>query len=175
MAGIILSTTYLFYALYHKIKVNDVAEKSLAEAHIPFTNYMATPTPLNNFLWYIIARNDSGNNVGYYSVFDRSDKISFHFFPFNDSLLETVKNREDVKKLIRFSEGYYHAEKISDSLVFCDLRFGQTGGWDDGNAPFVFRYQLSEHADNTMVIQSGRLKASGSKSFNSMMKRIRGK
>jgi inner membrane protein len=173
--GLLLSSLYLVYALYHKAEVNHVAKESLRNENIQYTDFFSTPTPLNNFLWYIVAKKETGYDIGYYSVFDRDQKINFHFVASNDSLLSKVRHDEDVQKLTRFSQGYYVVEKINDTLIFNDLRFGQIGGWNSGKAPFVFQFKLAKEANNDVVIQRGRLQASGSKSLQEMLERIKGK
>ncbi len=174
-AGLLISSIYVVYALYHKLKVDEVSRNSFSDTKKSELNFLATPTPFNNFLWYIVAMNDSGFDIGYYSVFDKSEKIDFHFIPKNDSLLRIVKSDDDVKKLIRFSQGFYHVEKVKDTLVFMDLRFGQIGGWENGDAPFVFQYKLTRDANNDVMIQRGRMKASAGEALKSMIKRIQGK
>ncbi len=174
-AGLIISSIYIVYALVHKLEIDAIAKTSLRDKKIPAFNFLATPTPLNNFLWYIVAQNDSGYNIGYYSFFDHTKEINFHFIPRNNSMIEAKKNDDGVKKLIRFSQGYYHVEKINDTLVFSDIRFGQIGGWYTGDAPFVFQYKLTESDDNTMAIQSGRLKVFEGKAFREIIERIKGR
>jgi len=170
-AGLWISSLYVVYALFHKVSVDGIARTSLNNQHIAYSSFMSTPAPLNNFLWYIVAVNDSGYHIGYHSVFDHSGQVAFRYIPRNDSLLKSTDN---LNKLIRFSKGMYQLQKINDSIVFNDLRFGQIGGWDDANAPFVFQFKMSDNADNSMVIQSGRLRASRSEALRSMIRRIRG-
>lgn len=174
-AGILIATFYLLYALIHKIQIDQVTKKSLLAEKINYSDFMTTPTPLNNFLWYIVAEHDSGFSIGYRSVFDKEDKVQFHYVTKNDFLLSKKdKEDDDVKKLIRFSEGYYRIQKINDTLYLNDLRFGQIGGWDGRDAPFVFQFKLATDADNSIIIQRGRRMASGKEAFSKMIRRIKG-
>jgi inner membrane protein len=173
-AGLIISSLYAVYGLYHKAEVNTVTKQSLADEKIIYSDFITTPTPLNNFLWYIVAKNENGFNIGYYSVFDTDKQIHFHFMPINDSLMKRVKNDDDVKKLIRFSQDFYAIESINDTLVFNDLRFGQIGGWSSGDAPFVFQFKLARIAKNDVLIQRGRYQASSGQAFREMIERIKG-
>ncbi len=109
---------------------------------------MATPTPLNNILWYIIARNGSEYYVGYYSLLDVNSYISYQTLPRNDSLLSGLKNTTKLQKLIRFSDGYYTISKQDDAIIFSDMRFGQDGGWYNKDAPFAFNFILQEGVNN---------------------------
>ena len=175
MVGLIGCSVYFLYASLHKVHVNRVVEKSMEEEKTAYRNFITTPTPLNNFLWYVIAARDSGYDIGYYSVFDHSEKIRFHYIPKNDFMLSTVaKEDDDVKKLIRFSQGYYQIEKTNQSLVFNDLRFGQIGGWFNGDAPFIFQFSLSRNADNDIMIQRGRMRALEKKTIGELIERIKG-
>ena len=142
--------------------------------HIPNTSYLTTPTPLNNWLWYVLAGNDSGYYVGYRSVFDNKKKIVFTYFPRNDSFLNPIRENDDVKNLIRFSMGFYTVEKWGDTLVFNDLRFGQIIGWHDPKERFVFHYFLEREGGNTLVVQRGRFAKWNWETTRSLIKRIQG-
>ena len=172
--GVGMSTIYLLYCGLNKIKIDHDVRDVFRKQHISYKNYFTTPTPLNNWLWYVVAANDSGYNIGYLSLFDRERKIDFHFIPRNGSLLEPVKDHKDLQKLIRFSKGFYSVQKWNDTLVFNDLRFGQMIGWKDPSARFVFHYFLQHPADNRFVIQRGRFTGWDMDAFKALLRRIRG-
>ena len=127
-----------------------------AKQHIPHERYFTTPTPLNSWLWFVVAGNDTGYYVGFRSVFDSKPEMSFEYFPRNDSLLKQVNDHEDLQKLIRFSQQFYTVEKWNDTLVFNDLRFGQILGWQKPRERFVFHYFLQHPDENKLVVQRGR-------------------
>lgn len=173
-AAVIISTLYIGYAIFNKIKVDGIVNENFKKQSIVQQEYFSTPTPLNNFLWYIVAKNETGYSIAYYSIFDHSDDLSFNYYPQNDSLLYAIKANDDVQKLIRFSAGYYSVSQKSDTIQFSDLRFGQIGGWSSPKAPFVFRYFLNENANNDLVIQQGRIDASTSEGIRTLVERIKG-
>src|SRR4030095_15633603 len=114
---------------------------TLREKNIAYTSFITTPTPLNNFLWYDISSSDNGYYIGYRSILDKAKLMDVFFVSRNDSLLGDLKTDENVRKLIRFSQGYYSVSKSdSGGVNFHDLRFGQISGWDNPNAPFVFSF-----------------------------------
>jgi inner membrane protein len=121
-----------------------------------------------------VAGNDTGYYVGLRSVFDSKKEITFQYFPRNDSLLDPLKEHEDVHKLIRFSQQFYTVEKWTDTLVFNDLRFGQIVGWRDPREKFVFHYFLDEGYDNKMVVQRGRFAKWDKITVKTLLSRIRG-
>nr|WP_294907263.1 metal-dependent hydrolase [uncultured Lacibacter sp.] len=172
--GIYIPFVYLLYCTYNKLSINKEVKQVFAKQQIPHEKYFTTPTPLNNWLWYVVAGNDSGYYVGFRSVFDQKKEIDFTFFPKNDTLLHTVADHKDVQQLKRFSQGFYTVEQWNDTLVFNDLRFGQILGWHYPDQKFVFHYFLEHPNDNTLIVQRGRFKGWDNNEVMYLLKRIRG-
>jgi inner membrane protein len=172
--GVILPLVYLGYCTVNKISMNRNVKEILARQHVPYTSYFSTPAPFQNWLWYVVAGNDQGYNIGYRSVFDRDRTINFHYFPRNDSLLIPIAGQEDLQRLIRFSQNFYTVEKWNDTLVFNDLRFGQMIGWQDPGQHFVFHYFLEDPNDNRLVVQRGRFTGWNRDVLISLVRRIKG-
>jgi len=147
---------YLVYGVANKFTIESDVRRAFLQQHLPEGKYFTTPTPFNNWLWYVVSTNDDGSFVGYRSVFDKTEHIDFKFFPKNDSLLANFKNEREVVLLKRLSQGHYTVELNGDTLIFNDLRFGQMIGWQNPNAGFVFHYYLYPPLDNTLVLQRGR-------------------
>ena len=172
--GVIIPIIYLGYCTINKIKINNDAKEIFIAQHIPHERYFTTPAPLQNWLWYVVAGNDSGYYVGFRSLFDSKREMNFQYFPRNDSLLKPIADHEDVQKLIRFSQQFYTVEKFKDTLVFNDLRFGQIIGWKEPREHFVFHYFLQHPDDNTLVVQRGRFAKWDWNVAKALWKRIQG-
>ncbi len=172
--GLVLPAFYLVYCGANKMKMDSDVKEILQKQHIAYTRYFSTPAPLQNWLWYVVAGNDSGYQVGFRSVFDHKKEISFQYFPRNDSLLNPVRDHEDLQRLIRFSKQFYTAEKWGDTLVFNDLRFGQIIGWYDPRERFVFHYYIQHPHDNQLVVQRGRFAKWDWKVVKALVDRIKG-
>ena len=172
--GLGLSGLYLLYCLANKTKINTDVKEILQKQQISYTRYFTTPAPLQNWLWYVVAGTDSGYHVGFRSVFDSKKEIIFQYFPCNDSLLNPVKNQEDLQQLIRFSQQFYTVEKWHDTLVINDLRFGQIMGWQNPTGKFAFHYFLQQPADNKMVVQRGRFEGWNWQTAGIFWSRIKG-
>jgi len=172
--GLGLSALYLVYCLFNKAKIDSDVKEILKKQDIAYTRYFTTPAPLQNWLWYVVAGNDSGYHVGFRSLFDSRKEIAFQYFPRNDSLLKPVSDHEDLEHLIRFSQQFYTVEKWGDTLVFNDLRFGQIIGWHNGRGRFVFHYYLQHPLDNKLVVQRGRFEGWNEETGLSLIKRIKG-
>jgi inner membrane protein len=173
--GLTLCSFYLLYCVVHKFRIDDAARYALIHQGIHDNRYFTTPTPFNNWLWYIVAETDSGYYTGYRSVFDRGEHILFHYFPRNARLLLPYADHQDLQLLIRFSQGYYTAETSEQGLVFNDLRFGQMMGWQYPDARFVFHYYLQEPEANHLVVQRGRFANWDRESVMFLLRRIQGR
>jgi inner membrane protein len=170
--GIFIPLAYLMYCVFNKQSIDSSVRRSLAFERIHYTTYMTTPTPLNNWLWYAVAMRKDSFFVGFRSVFD-SRYTKFEGFPVNDSLLQPMKDDDEVQHLIRFSQGFYSAEKWNDTTVFNDLRFGQIVGWHNPRDKFVFHYFLRQPG-NRLVVQRGRFAKWDRTTITSMIRRIKG-
>jgi len=120
--------------------------------------YISTPTPFNPWLWYVVSKEKKSFQLGYYSVFDQSDSIDFFTIPKKSHLFPLAASQEAIPHLIRFSQGFYTLQQAGDTIIFNDLRFGKIMGWANPSSPFVFYYYLNKSADNSVVIQRGRMK-----------------
>ena len=172
--GLAVSAGYLVYCLINKTIINYDVRKQLAQLHIPYTKYFTTPAPLQNWLWYVAAGNDSDYYVGYHSVFAKAKNLSLQKFSRNTSFIDSMHNRKDVLQLIRFSQDFYTIEKKQDTLIFNDLRFGQIIGWQNPHEEFAFHYYLHPNIDNTLVVQRGRFAKWNWQVIKSLCYRIEG-
>ncbi len=173
-SGLLIPALYLFYSLINKAIINDDVKQLLAKQQVNYTRYFTTPAPLQNWLWFVVAGNDSVYYVGYRSVFDSQKKLSLQKFLRNTLMLDILQHDDDVQQLVRFSQQFYTVEKNQDTLIFNDLRFGQVIGWQDPQAPFAFHYYLTLGMDNTLVVQRGRFANWDWAATRSFLQRIRG-
>ena len=172
--GLGLSALYLLYCLFNKAKIDADTKDILKKQQISYTRYFTTPAPLQNWLWYVVAGNDSGYYVGFRSLLDSEKKITFQYFPRNDTLLVSVNDHEILQRLVRFSKQFYTVEKWHDTLVLNDLRFGQIIGWQNPRGKFVFHYFLQHPEDNSLVVQRGRFEGWNWQTTRFLFRRIRG-
>lgn len=154
-AGIAVPAVYLFLCCINKLIIDNKVEKGLQNRKLIVADYFTTPTSFNNLLWLAAAKTDSGYYVGHVSVFDTKN-VTFTFFQKRDELLSKAPDKDEVKKLKEFAQGYYTVEQWNDTLVFNILRFGQEAGWAYPTGHFIFHYYLNPGFDNKLVVQRGR-------------------
>ena len=172
--GLGLSSLYMVSGIAFKLFIDNAVKKDISSRNIAFSSYFSTPTPFNNLLWYIVDKNDSGYYTGYRSVFDKKTTIDLHYVYRNDSLLKYASNKEDLDHLLRFSQGYYTAERWHDTIVFNDMRFGEINGWNEPHPGFVFYYYLQYPDNNKMIVQRGRFAKWDKHVLGSFIERIKG-
>lgn len=172
--GLGMCLSYLLISVYNKVIVERDVARALNTQQVKYNRFFTTPTPLNNLLWFVVAEDDSGFNIGYRSVFDTKPTIEFEYFPRNTLLTDSIQLTTDFINLVRFSQGYYTIEKWNDTLVFNDLRFGQMIGWKDPRARFSFHYFIQYPGENDLVVQRGRFANWDRAAFKALFQRIRG-
>lgn len=172
--AILLSSVYLTIGVINKIKIDKIAKTQLQNQGVSTEQYFSTPTPLNNLLWYIVAKTDAGFQIGYRSVMDDNHTIHFRYTPQNSHLLQKSAYPNDVNRLIRFSQGFYTASMWHDTLVFNNLRFGEVNGWADTMPQCVFYYFTDIPNANDLVVQRGRLAKWNAGTLKTFLKRISG-
>lgn len=169
-----VSSIYLILGIVFKTIVDGKIHQQLSEKGIKPQNYLSTPTPLNNLLWYVVAEQDSGYYIGYRSLFDGNKKTTFRYSCRNAAYLSAAKDREEIARLVRFSRGFYTVEMQHDTLKFNDLRFGEIIGWTDTASHCVF-YYYPEHPDaNDLVVQRGRFAKWDGEQLRVFLRRIAG-
>lgn len=174
-AGLWISSFYLLFTILNHEYVHYVMEKSFKEQKLFSDDFTVTPTPLNNFLWMGYSKDNEGAWIGYYSVFDKEKKVDYYRVQRNDSLLIPFENNELVKHLKQLSNGNYIISKEDSVVYFIDIRFGQVSGWNNADAPYAFKFNLSKNADNKRALNRTKYKTSTWAVFASLVKRINGK
>jgi inner membrane protein len=174
IGGLGLSSIYMIYTFVGQQKAEDVLLTSLNQKGKTPEKYFATPTLLNGILWNVVAADSTGFWTGYYSVFDNSETTQLYFVPKNEALLGSLKNKENIDILKQFSNGFYCITIEQGRLWFNDLRFGQVKGWEDPYSAFAFSFDLELGADNSMVVQKGRLEGSKREALKGMWRRMMG-
>lgn len=173
--GVLSSLFYLCFAFLNKYSIDKKVKEEIELVNDGTTRYFTTPTLLNNFLWFVTIEDSAGYKVGYRSIFDSRSPIKTTYFPKNEKLLDPVHDHKEVMELKTFSQGFYTVEHWGDTLVFNDLRFGQTNGWEDTNSRFAFHYYLSHPTDNDLIVQRGRFAKFNLASAKLLWERILGK
>ena len=116
-------------------------EDSLKAQDIEYNEISNRPTPLNSILWTANVDADSSYFIGYYSIFDTQDEISFNQLDKNRDDFKEIMKEEIVQRLIKLCKGWYIIQMTEEGYAFNDLRFGMFS-FGEETEEFVFRYDL---------------------------------
>ncbi|MBL0341717.1 MAG: metal-dependent hydrolase [Bacteroidetes bacterium] len=173
--GLGISALYMFFAFVNHNSAINALRKAVDEKGFATSRLIATPTLLNAVLWNVIAKDSSGYWIGYYSIFDSDPTPELFYVPTGNELLNKFENADDIQKLKKFALGYYSVSEQDGEIWFNVLRFGQVNGWQNPKSKFAFSYDLSPGAENSMVVQAGRIEGSKRAVLESMFQRMKGR
>lgn len=173
--GIGISSLYLLFTGFNKLRVDDIFEKSLAAQNIEYQRYRTAPTILNNILWQGIAEGDTAFYVGHYSFLDELPTIQdFVVFPKVQEPIAQYEGQRAVEILKWFSSGYYTIVQAKDgNMEFHDLRIISSGETGEGSNP-VFKFILEEKDGILTARQSREGNAPTKEALDAFFERVKG-
>ncbi|MBC2845387.1 metal-dependent hydrolase [Winogradskyella flava] len=121
--GIGISSVYLFLTVFNKFYIDNVFKSSLSEKNLSYARFSTQPAILNNILWYGIAETEDSYHVGFYSLFDATNRFSdWKIIPKQRDL--TKADCRDIEDLAWFSNDYFSVESLGDDCyLYKDLRY----------------------------------------------------
>ncbi|MEM9847068.1 MAG: metal-dependent hydrolase [Bacteroidota bacterium] len=172
--GIGLSSLYLLYTGYNKIRTDRIFESSLQRQNIEYERFTNSPTIFNNILWQGVAEADTCYYQGRYSLLDETPEIKkFARLPKNHELLAPYASQREVKILEWFSDGYYNIERRgTDTIQFNNLKYGTLSENPEENPVYVFSFLFK--AEQGQLIQLPQEFARDSAAFSFFWERIKG-
>lgn len=150
--GLVLSSAYMVLTLVTKTIAYSNFRDSLVRQGITYNAISTRPSPFNTILW--TANVDRGDEyaLGYHSLLDTKPEVEFVHVARNHELLGPLTEHDKVRRLVDLTEGNYVIQMRNDTLLFCDLRFGQVGA-PAPEKPFVFSYALLPVGEDLRVVQ----------------------
>jgi len=103
---------------------------------------MTAPTIFNSVLWRIMGEVEDGYWVGYHSLLDEHDGLTFEFVSRNDSLLASVRGSRAQEVLMWFSRGWYTVHQLDGRLMLSDIRFGELDVDLNNPRVYIFTWEL---------------------------------
>ena len=168
------SSGYLAFTFYHKVRMDNIFEKSLTEQNIDFNRYMTAPTIFNNVLWSCTAEGDSVFYQGLYSFWDTEEKVTdLKVIPKNHHLIDKYAGTREAETLKWFSNEYYGVQDLGgDSLQFNDLRYGSMSQREDD---YVFYFILKEDENGKLEVKEPRERDVEEGILDEFWERLKGK
>ncbi|MEO1450821.1 MAG: hypothetical protein AAFV07_14935, partial [Bacteroidota bacterium] len=136
---------YLVLTITNKFAAEAVFTNALHQAGKSVNHITAYPTPLNNVLWYVVAEEPSGFDMGYYSLFTSFDTpIQFQYIPKNHRLIREAEDQKVIDRMRWVSKNQFVLENRDGNLLWHDLRFGLLNGLNPAaqHPEYVFSYRM---------------------------------
>lgn len=150
LTGLVMSCAYVVLTFGMKWKAHHEVAASLKRQDFPAGPLVVRPAPLTSILWLWQADLPDEYRIGYYSLLDKKSDVEFVRIPKNHDLLGRWRQNKDVQRAIRMSDDSYVVRSENDTLVLCDLRFGQAGP-PSTDARFIYQYKLIPEGDDLRV------------------------
>jgi inner membrane protein len=124
--GIYYSSAYLLWGVIVKLIILSNSTDYFAVNNLKTRNAMVTPMPLTSFYWMVLMEDNENYYVGYKSLFYNFKASDIDTLPKIKKPIENLKwvGKNYSNQLDFISNGYYTTEKIGDTVMFYDLRFG---------------------------------------------------
>lgn len=132
-AALGLSCAYLAWSVAAQAHVERIVRAQVGENAV----FFATPTPLNTVAWRIVVMNEESYSEGFYSFFDKDQKIRFDDFPHDPELINQLTGNWAAQRMAWFTHGFYGLRDVKGQAVLTDLRMGQ-------EPDYVFRFALAQ-------------------------------
>ncbi len=146
--GLIISSIYMVITIGFKGLTYQTFKHSLEEQHIDYKQISTRPTMFNSILWTANVETKDSFLIGYYSFFDPDKNIRFIGHAKHQEQLDLIRNEPQVKRLLKITKGWYAIRALGDTVVICDLRFGE---FEEGSDQFVFSHKIVKE-DNEWVV-----------------------
>jgi inner membrane protein len=180
IAVLLISSAYLGITCINKYYVGRVIQANIEAQQWLAAEYMSAPAPFTNILWSVIVKTEAGFQVGYYSLLDDTDNISFKFIPQNEDLLLSYTQKSELAKskidrLITFTKGFFAIQPYKTSVLFNDLRFGISTGWFDLSKNYIFSFVIQQEGKNITITQNPQALNPTKEDLHRLWQRIKGK
>jgi len=174
--GILLSSAYMIFTIFNKIRVDKVFEKSLQAENIDYQRFRTGPSIFNNILWQGVAETEDGYFYGSYSLLDKKAAVyNFYESPKNHQLVDVYKDDSDIQILQWFSDGYYTVTPMNgDTLQIGDLRYGTTKERPAQPEDYVFKFTIVPNGNGGVDAFESRDFEDRSDVFSDLWERIKG-
>ncbi|MCC1483636.1 metal-dependent hydrolase [Winogradskyella immobilis] len=176
--GIGISSAYMLFTIANKIYINHIFKASLKVNDITYLRYRSQPTILNNILWYGVAETETEYYLGFYSLLDKSNRITDWKIIKKDTIdLVPIKDK-DLATLAWFSNDYYKVRltDIKGEYTYSDLRYPLLDPEDSESSLFTFKiFKKNERWDMKNSGPDFEEGTTISDVFGPMLKRLKGK
>lgn len=148
--GIIISSAYMLVTIVLKGVSYQTFKHSLDEQQVEYSSISNRPTMFNSLLWTANVETKDSFLIGYHSFFDKDNHVHFTGHVKNQQMIDSIRQEPQIARLLKITKGWYVVREKDDTLLLCDLRFGE---FEEGSDQFVFTHKLIHRNDEWIVEQ----------------------
>ena len=104
--------------------VRQISSDSLAAQGIRAESLLVTPTAFNTVLWPVLAVSGDSYHEGFYSLLDKTPRVTFDAYPRGKALAAELSDVEGVQRLKGFIKGFFALCDEAGRVLISDLRMG---------------------------------------------------
>lgn len=151
-----VGTFYLGFSVANKLIIEQKARQTLTVEGHSLARVRATPLPLSNFVWKVLAEDEERQGFwqSNYSIVARQP-MRFTYIKSQAFLADSLMYDKEFERIKRFSKGFYAiAEDSQGEKYFCDLRFSSFD-FDGTTTPMnaVIRFELRVGDDGKLNLE----------------------
>ena len=152
--GLLVSTLYLLFTLFHKELVKADFSRRFAQQEIQYDALLSMPVGIANINWYGVAKGQDSLWMLQYSLLTKSDSKATSF-PINEELLNEI-DQHLADKMRWFAKGFYTVDKVDGRIRIYNLQVDMRGiTWDgDKKAPTVGYFEV-DNQEGKSTFSSG--------------------
>ena len=147
--GLVISSVYMLVTIGLKGLSYHTFKSSLESQGIEYVAISNRPTMFNSILWTANVETKDSFLIGYYSFLDKDKNISFTGHVKDQHKIDDIRHEPQIERLLKITKGWYVVREKDDTLLLCDLRFGE---FEEGSDEFVFTHKLVPK-DGTYVVE----------------------
>ncbi|MBP6862273.1 MAG: metal-dependent hydrolase [Neisseriaceae bacterium] len=144
IVGLLMSMSYLGFALVAKSLVERAAHLALTPLNLQSAPRFSIPLPFNALLWRVTVLTPEGYLIGDRSIISDQSPMRFYAYNTDVAALNEVREWPAVQQLYWFNRGFMTTDVVGNSLILKDLR--------SGLAPyFFFSFVIAEKKNNAWL------------------------
>lgn len=171
--GLVISSGYMLLTILLKWYTLPTFTSSLTNQGREYERISTRPTPFNSVMWTANVETRDSFLIGYYSLLDETKNVQFKGYPKNHDHIDSIKNEDQIKRLIHITKDWYIIQQRGDSTYLCDLRFGEQGVHNPENK-FVFTNRIYRDDEGWKIEQIEPNTDDAGAMFKSLFKRVAG-
>lgn len=148
--GLIVSSIYMLVTIVLKGVSYQTFKHSLEDQNIEYVAISNRPTMFNSVLWTANIETKDSFLIGYYSFLDKDKHVPFTGHVKDQYKIDSIRDEPQIARLLKITKGWYVVREKDDTLLLCDLRFGE---FEEGSDAFVFTHKLVEEDGEWIVHQ----------------------